>query len=81
MKEIVFKEEIIGSKKSKSKAELLCFFFGVFGLHRFYVEKIGTGFLWLFTLGFLGIGVLIDFLLVLNGKFKDKEGLILKQGS
>lgn len=81
MKEIVFKEEIIGSKKSKSTTEILCFFFGIFGLHRFYVGKIGTGFLWLFTLGFLGIGVLVDFLLILNGKFKDKEGMFLKQGS
>ena len=31
------------SKKSRLVALLLCFFFGYFGFHRFYVGKIGTG--------------------------------------
>ena len=66
------------SEKSKSVAELLCFFFGIFGAHRFYVGKIGTGFLWLFTLGFFGIGDVIDFFMILFGKFKDKDGFYLR---
>ena len=32
------------SKYSLSTAAILCFFFGGFGIHRFYVGKIGTGF-------------------------------------
>ncbi|MEP0843894.1 MAG: TM2 domain-containing protein, partial [Phycisphaerae bacterium] len=28
--------------------------FPVAGIHRFYVGKVGTGFLWLFTCGLLG---------------------------
>jgi TM2 domain-containing membrane protein YozV len=38
---------------------LLCFFFGALGVHRFYVGKIGTGFLMLFTLGGFGIWALV----------------------
>lgn len=35
-------------------------FVGVCGAHRFYVGKVGTGLLWLFTFGLLGIGQFID---------------------
>ncbi len=34
--------------------------FGACGVHRFYVGKIGTGLLWLLTLGLFGIGQLYD---------------------
>ncbi len=60
-------------------AFLLCFFFGVFGAHRFYVGKIGTGLLQLFTLGGLGIWALIDFILIIVGAFTDKKGTKITQ--
>jgi TM2 domain-containing membrane protein YozV len=44
-----------------SVAWLLLTFLGVFGLHRFYQRKIGTGILYLLTLGLLGIGIIYDF--------------------
>lgn len=53
---------------------LLCFFLGGLGVHRFYVGKIGTGILMILTLGGLGIWTLIDFILIVVGRFKDKEG-------
>tara|TARA_B100000809_G_C15102326_1_gene517393 strand:+ start:1138 stop:1359 length:222 start_codon:yes stop_codon:yes gene_type:complete len=55
-------------------AFLLCFFFGIFGVHRFYVGKIGTGILQILTLGGLGIWTLIDFIMIVVGSFKDSDG-------
>jgi TM2 domain-containing membrane protein YozV len=55
-------------------AGLLCFFLGIFGAHRFYVGKIGTGLLQLFTLGGLGIWWLVDLIMLVSGEFRDKEG-------
>ena len=42
------------SDKRLVPAALLCVLLGVFGAHRFYVGKTGTGVLQLFTLGGLG---------------------------
>ncbi len=52
-------------------------FVGVHGLQRFYVGKIGTGILWLVTLGLFGLGQLIDAILIITGNFRDKNGLPL----
>lgn len=60
--------------KSKGTAALLCFFLGVLGVHRFYVGKIGTGILYLFTGGLFGLGMIVDLILILADSFKDKAG-------
>ena len=62
------------SDKSRGAALLLCFFVGIFGIHRFYVGKVGTGLLQLFTLGGLGVWAFIDFILIAVGAFTDKKG-------
>ena len=66
------------SPKSRLVALLLLIFLGVFGIHRFYVGKIGTGLLYLFTMGFWGIGWLVDLILILSGKFRDKQNRCLQ---
>lgn len=61
------------SDKRILPAALLCFFLGVFGAHRFYVGKMGTGFLELLTLGGCGIWWMIDFILIVTGAFRDGD--------
>ncbi len=67
------------SEKRILPAFLLCCFLGVFGIHRFYVGKIGTGILQLLTFGGLGIWALIDFVMLVVGSFTDKKGAPLTQ--
>lgn len=57
---------------------LLSLFLGGLGVHRFYVGKIGTGILQLITLGGCGIWSLIDFVMIITGKFTDKDGYEIK---
>jgi len=65
------------SEKRKLPAFLLCLFFGIFGLHRFYVGKVATGLLQLFTIGGLFLWSLFDLLVILLGGFTDKEGKLI----
>ena len=46
--------------KSKGVAYLLLIMFGTLGFHRFYIGKVGTGILYLFTGGLFLVGVVID---------------------
>jgi len=66
------------SNKNWLVALLLCLFVGGLGIHRFYVGKTGTGILWLLTGGLLGIGTLIDLIVIACGNFKDGEGKVIK---
>lgn len=67
------------SEKSRLVAFLLCTFLGVIGAHRFYVRKHGTGILQLFTFGLYGVWTLFDWVLILVGVFKDKDGKEIKK--
>jgi len=44
-----------------SVAWILLTFLGLFGVHRFYMGKWGTGILYLLTFGLIGLGYLYDY--------------------
>jgi hypothetical protein len=67
------------SNKSRGVATALASLLGVFGAHRFYVGKTGTGVLMLCTLGGLGIWYLYDLILVASGSFRDEEGRLVSR--
>ncbi|MBL1176120.1 TM2 domain-containing protein [Pantanalinema sp. GBBB05] len=52
------------NSKGTSYLLWLSIFLGIGGLHRFYNGKMISGFLWLLTGGFFGIGQLIDLFLI-----------------
>lgn len=67
------------SEKSYWVTLLLAVFLGTLGVHRFYTGKKATGVLYLFTLGGVGIGWMVDIILVATGMFLDKEGHIIQR--
>lgn len=67
------------SDKSRKVALILCIFLGGLGIHRFYVGKIGTGIIWMLSLGLFGIGWIIDLIMILTGSFRDNTGAPLRK--
>lgn len=59
------------SEYSRLAAFLLCLLIGFTGAHRFYVGKVGTGILWLFTAGFFFVAQIYDLVLIGTGEFRD----------
>lgn len=62
------------SDKQKIVAALLCWFLGLWGIHRFYLGHTGIGLIQLFTLGMCGVWTFIDFIMILTGGVKDIQG-------
>ena len=73
------------SEKSRLATFLLAFFLGIFGVHRFYTGKVASGIIQLLlTISIIGIfitsfWVLIDWIFILTGEFKDSEGKAIKK--
>lgn len=60
--------------KYSEKNSFACVLLSLIHCHYFYVGRTGRGLLCLCTANFLYIGFLIDLMVILAGKFRDKEG-------
>jgi TM2 domain-containing membrane protein YozV len=67
------------SEKSRGVALALATVLGVFGGHRFYVGKTGTGILMAATLGGAGLWWLYDMILVASGSFRDVNDRLVRR--
>jgi TM2 domain-containing membrane protein YozV len=72
-------QDTMVSPKSRLAATLLAYFLGIFGAHRFYIGKVGSGLAMLFTLGGLGIWAIIDFIFAVAGSLRDSNDLPIKK--
>ena len=67
-----------GSEKSWTVLMVLCYFFGYWGLHRFYSGKKKSGLVYLLTMGCFGLGYFVDIIIILSRKFTDQQGKQIK---
>jgi TM2 domain-containing membrane protein YozV len=67
-------KEIEISPKKRNTVILLCYFLGLFGVHRFYLGKILSGFFMLITFGGITIWYCIDFVFSITGDYTDSKG-------
>lgn len=66
------------SVSDKSKAVTLILAIFLIGVHRFYVGKIGTGLLMIFTGGGFLVWWIIDIITIASGKFTDSQGRVIR---
>lgn len=66
------------SDKSKKTALILCILLGYFGIHYFYVGRIGRGLLAMCTMNFFMIGWIMDIFKIMFGAFVDNVGAPLR---
>lgn len=70
----------IPSRKSKRKALILCLFFGLLGMHDFYLGKSLEGVVKFLTLNLFAIGWLIDLMRIANNDYTDYAGHPVTEG-
>lgn len=73
------------SERTILPAFILCFFLGMFGAHRFYAGKVGSGVamlvltLTLFGIVVTGIWALVDLIVLAIGAFRDGRGAPMRR--
>ena len=73
--------EVQSNGKNYVATLLLSWFLGWLGVHRFYTGYIGIGVFQLLTFGGFGFWMLIDFVSICLGNYKDSKGQPLKEYS
>lgn len=67
---------------ASGKSGIACLLFLIllspWGIHRMYVGKVGTGILFLLTIGGFGLWWLIDLILLCTNSFTDIDGATVK---
>lgn len=74
-------EKYMSEENSAKNAWLyavLMWFLGYLGIHKFYLNKTGWGIAYLLTGGLLGLGVIIDCIMVIFLPVRDVNGKILE---
>lgn len=66
------------SEKSGIACLLFLILLSPWGIHRMYVGKVGSGILFLLTLGGLGLWWLIDLILLCTRSFTDADGKVIE---
>ena len=66
------------SEKSGIACLLFLLLLSPWGIHRMYVGKVGTGLLFLLTLGGFGLWWLIDLILLCTSSYTDADGATVK---
>ena len=69
----------ITSDKSKKTTLIICAIGGMFGVHDFYLGKIGSGLIKLFTINFCYFGWIIDLIKIATGGYKDNADAPLRK--
>lgn len=67
----------VSSDHDRVATMLLLVLLGTTGAHRFYLRRTRSGVLYLATLGLLGIGVIIDAILLACGELRDADGNVV----
>ena len=67
-------DKVVNKQRHFLAVFFLSFFWGVFGVDRFYLGKIWTGLIKLLTFGGFGLWAVIDLTLIMSGSMRDKQG-------
>jgi hypothetical protein len=76
---LLVESRVISRGPNMGVAYLCCIFGGFLGVHRFYLRRPLTGLLMLLTLGFLGMGVLIDLFTIPGMVRSDRDKIRIEE--